>query len=120
MSTGKSQTHLHDHAKDSQEWDQLHTSKETWQSHPILVEGIQRQGNRGNQTFPSSIVPGSSYFPFAIPTQYFEVRALPNKIMLDAEFPIPPAVGSRNLQGGCTCLTVSHYGQNFIPHSDFP
>lgn len=67
------------------------------------------KGTEGTRHSPGVLHPGSSYFPFAIPTQYFEVRALSNKMMLDAEFLISPAVGSRNLQVGCTSLTVSHY-----------
>lgn len=84
-----------------------------------LWRASKGKGTEGTRHFPGVLYPGSSYFPFAIPTQYFEVRALPNKRMLDAEFPIPAAVGSRSLQGGCTCLTVSHCGGSFIPHSAF-
>lgn len=100
-------------------WDQLRAGQGADGS-PILPSrrAHNGKGTRGTRQFPGHYrTLGISYFPFAIPTQCFEVKAVPNKIMLDAELPITSTVGSRNRSlgqepgtghsGAClTCLIV--------------
>ena len=123
-STGKFQTHLYEHDEYSQRGGISYMQvKEPSRATLSLRRAYKGKGTKGTRHFPGQYrTLGSSYFPFAIPTQYFQVKALPNKIMLDAELPITSAVGSRSHSldkepaawHGCTCLTVSHHGGSFL------